>query len=165
MPESESNAQPEPDAQHEIAEPEPVKSDSEPADSEPVESQSVESQPVEPHEAKKKHSGFHLFGKTGKADDEQGGERHGRKRRHGGTGSDEEPKNAAESANSAAGNGGSEGSENAESASTGTAEPLFHAGDSFMPGDGSVDQSVSDDIEAMFARPFIPGTQRSGDED
>lgn len=46
-----------------------------------------------------------------------------------------------------------------------TAEPLFHAGDSFMPGDGSVDQSVSDDIEAMFARPFVPGTQRPGNED
>lgn len=164
MPESESNAQPEPDAQHEIAEPEPVKSDSEPADSEPAEAQSVESQPAESHEAKKKHSGFHLFGKAGKADDEQGGERHGRKRRHGGAGIGEEPKNAAESADSDDDNGGSEGSENAEPASTGTAEPLFHAGDSFMPGDGSVDQSVSDDIEAMFARPFIPGTQRPGDE-
>ena len=45
-----------------------------------------------------------------------------------------------------------------------SAEPLFHAGDSFMPGDGSVDQSVSDDIESMFARPFIPGTQRPSDE-
>lgn len=165
MPESESNAQPEPDAQHEIAEPEPVKSDSEPAGSEPAEAQSAESQPAESHEAKKKHSGFHLFGKTGKADDEQDGERHGRKRRHGGAGIGEEPKNAAESADSADDNGGSEGSENAEPASTGTAEPLFHAGDSFMPGDGSVDQSVSDDIEAMFARPFIPGTQRPGDED
>ena len=45
-----------------------------------------------------------------------------------------------------------------------SAEPLFHAGDSFMPGDGSVDQSVSDDIESMFARPFIPGMQRPSDE-
>lgn len=45
-----------------------------------------------------------------------------------------------------------------------SAEPLFHAGDSFMPGDGSVDQSVSDDIESMFARPFIPGTQRPSGE-
>ena len=59
------------------------------------------------------------------------------------------------------GKGGKGGKGGAKGAS---AEPLFHAGDSFMPGDGSVDQSVSDDIESMFARPFIPGTQRPSDE-
>ena len=59
------------------------------------------------------------------------------------------------------GKGGKGGKGGAKDAS---AEPLFHAGDSFMPGDGSVDQSVSDDIESMFARPFIPGTQRPSDE-
>ena len=59
------------------------------------------------------------------------------------------------------GKGGTGGKGSAKGAS---AEPLFHAGDSFMPGDGSVDQSVSDDIESMFARPFIPGTQRPSDE-
>lgn len=47
-----------------------------------------------------------------------------------------------------------------QSAELDESEPRFHAGDSFMPGDGSVDQSVSDDIEAMFAKPFIPGTRR-----
>lgn len=59
------------------------------------------------------------------------------------------------------GKGGKGGKGGAKGAS---AEPLFHAGDSFMPGDGSVDQSVSDDIESMFARPFIPGTQRPSGE-
>lgn len=59
------------------------------------------------------------------------------------------------------GKGGKGGKGGAKGAS---AEPLFHAGDSFMPGDGSVDQSVSDDIESMFARPFIPGMQRPSDE-
>ena len=59
------------------------------------------------------------------------------------------------------GKGGKGGKGGAKGAS---AEPLFHAGDSFMPGDGSVDQSVSDDIESMFARLFIPGTQRPSDE-
>lgn len=59
------------------------------------------------------------------------------------------------------GKGGTGGKGGAKGAS---AEPLFHAGDSFMPGDGSVDQSVSDDIESMFARPFIPGTQRPSGE-
>lgn len=47
-----------------------------------------------------------------------------------------------------------------QSAELDESEPRFHAGDSFMPGDGSVDQSVTDDIEAMFAKPFIPGTRR-----
>ena len=59
------------------------------------------------------------------------------------------------------GKGGKGGKGGAKGAS---ADPLFHAGDSFMPGDGSVDQSVSDDIESMFARPFIPGTQRPSSE-
>lgn len=59
------------------------------------------------------------------------------------------------------GKGGKGGKGGAKGAS---AEPLFHAGDSFMPGDGSVDQSVSDDIESMFVRPFIPGTQRPSGE-
>lgn len=59
------------------------------------------------------------------------------------------------------GKGGKGGKGGAKGAS---AEPLFHAGDSFMPGDGSVDQSVSDDIESMFARPFIPRTQRPSGE-
>lgn len=47
-----------------------------------------------------------------------------------------------------------------QSAELDESEPRFHAGDSFMPGDGSVDQSVTDDIKAMFAKPFIPGTRR-----
>lgn len=106
----------------------------------------------------KKHSGFHLFGKSGKGG--KGGDKSGdvsrRKRRHSNAG------NAADGADrgetmtpESTADGGAKGA---------SAEPLFHAGDSFMPGDGSVDQSVSDDIESMFARPFIPGTQRPSGE-
>ena len=124
-----------------------------------TETQPVETQPVETpagdESEPKKHPGFHLFGKGGKGgkgDDKSDGAGH-RKRRHG---------NAADVADrgetmtpESAADGGARGA---------SAEPLFHAGDSFMPGDGSVDQSVSDDIESMFARPIIPGTQRPSDE-
>lgn len=122
----------------------------------------TETQPVETpagdESEPKKHSGFHLFGKGGKGG--KGGDKSGdvsrRKRRHGNAadGADAADRGETMTPESAA-DGGAKGT---------SAEPLFHAGDSFMPGDGSVDQSVSDDIESMFARPFIPGMQRPSDE-
>lgn len=144
-----SEAQPEmtfPDAIQESAdtaveEPEPnPELEPEPAP-EPEPATAPESEP-EP-EPKRKHSKFGLFkkksGARGESDDESAAKgRRKRKRRN-----DED-----------------EDDESVQPEEPGESEPRFHVGDSFMPGDGSVDQSVSDDIEAMFAKPFVPGTRR-----
>lgn len=144
-----SEAQPEmtfPDAIQESAdtaveEPEPnPELKPEPAP-EPEPATAPESEP-EP-EPKRKHSKFGLFkkksGARGESDDESAAKgRRKRKRRN-----DED-----------------EDDESVQPEEPGESEPRFHAGDSFMPGDGSVDQAVSDDIEAMFAKPFVPGTRR-----
>ena len=111
--------------------------------------------------------------RNGKKGDEQGDGQSAsirRKRRRGKGGNDGDAGDGSELANAASTAEGASNGVGGESTANGaensaSAEPLFHAGDSFMPGDGSVDQSVSDDIESMFARPFIPGTQRPGDED
>lgn len=149
-----SEAQPEmtfPDAIQESAdtaveEPEPnPELEPEPAP-EPEPATAPESEP-EP-EPKRKHSKFGLFkkksGARGESDDESAAKGRRKRKRRG----DEDESGESADARSV------------QSAEPGESEPRFHAGDSFMPGDGSVDQSVSDDIEAMFAKPFIPGTRR-----
>lgn len=149
-----SEAQPEmtfPDAIQESAdtaveEPEPnPELKPEPAP-EPEPATAPESEP-EP-EPKRKHSKFGLFkkksGARGESDDESAAKgRRKRKRRN-----DEDEDDESVDAQSV------------QPEEPGESEPRFHAGDSFMPGDGSVDQAVSDDIEAMFAKPFVPGTRR-----
>ena len=149
-----SGAQPErtfPDAIQESAdtaveEPEPnPELKPEPAP-EPEPATAPESEP-EP-EPKRKHSKFGLFkkksGARGESDDESAAKgRRKRKRRN-----DEDEDDESVDAQSV------------QPEEPGESEPRFHAGDSFMPGDGSVDQAVSDDIEAMFAKPFVPGTRR-----
>lgn len=142
-----------------------------------TELQSAELQPAEAsagdESEPKKHSGFRLFGKGGKGGKGgkpskssrpgKGGNKSDdvsrRKRRHGNAGNAADGTDAADRDETMTPESTADGDMKGASA-----EPLFHAGDSFMPGDGSVDQSVSDDIESMFARPFIPGTQRPSDE-
>lgn len=140
-PEPESESEPEPDPEPApAAEPDPTP---EPAPAAPEPASAAEG------EAKRKHPKFGLFkkkpGARGESDDENAAKGRRKRKRRNEDGDDE--------------------SGDARSAASDESEPRFHAGDSFMPGDGSVDQSVSDDIEAMFAKPFIPGTRRFDGDD
>lgn len=132
-------------------------------------------------EESRKRAGFRLFGKSGKHGEKAGeatGAKRGGKAEKKSRGKDEKPAGKRRRRGRADGeeNQGGETAGSAEGAQSDgaefrgvenvrPAEPLFRAGDSFMPGDGSVDRSVSDDIEAMFSRPIVPGTQRPDDHD
>lgn len=151
-PESEPESEPEPASEPApAAEPDPIpepEPESAPAVPEPAPA-APEPAPAAEGEAKRKHPKFGLFkkkpGARGESDDENAAKGRRKRKRRNEDGDDE--------------------SVDARSAASDESEPRFHAGDSFMPGDGSVDQSVSDDIEAMFAKPFIPGTRRSDGDD